>query len=584
MAKRIGLLIVAVVILLGTYGTAASAHTKTSALQEGTDQAAVLFDPLKPFTVSVIHQIGEPALTHKFLNSPVYRHATVKITMSGSKKYTVLYNVGVRLKGTYTRKFEKMSLKIRFDAFVKGQTFMGLKRLTLNAMMQDESQVREVTAYRLFRTMGVPAPRAGYARVRIDGAYQGLYLNLESVDSTMLKHWFDSTEHLYSGKRPCDLTPTNSCYVTSLGNSDRTDVLTAGKLHLLSGKEWWQAFQKASDSDRVLRFLATEIFLSHWDGYGDYMRNNHYVHFDKDGRFTLIPWGTDQTFPAELKHQLTWDASKPVYLGSATERSSLITHCLDYRPCHDRLLYFGYLASQTANNIDLTGFKDQIVAKISQRRFAINDTSKIPQKIRIVQRKWITDYLPVSRKGLLNFLLLRSPSQLQVVMPETINIEKLAKPTLQPVWEPGVTVSYQWMLDSKPIEGATKTTYKILDEQLGHKIKLRITLKKAAVKDTVYFSSTKKVLAKALTKTPIPTTEGKAKIGHTLKAITGTWDDQVTLKIQWLRNGNPINNATKTSYKISKLDFDQHITVKVTGTKPGFATVTRTSEPTKKVN
>lgn len=584
MAKRIGLLIVAVVILLGNFGTAAFANTQTSVLQEGSDQAAVLFDPLKPFTVSVIHQIGEPALTHKYLNSPTYRHATVKITMSGSKKYTVLYNVGVRLKGTYTRKFEKMSLKIRFDAFVKGQTFMGLKRLTLNAMMQDESQVREVTAYKLFRAMGVPASRAGFTRVKIDGAYQGLYLNLESVDSTMLKHWFDSTEHLYSGKRPCDLTPTNSCYVTSLGSPDRTDVLTAGKLHLLSGEEWWKAFQKASDSDRVLRFLATEIFLSHWDGYGDYMRNNHYVHFDKDGRFTMIPWGMDQTFPAELKHQLTWNASKPVYLGSATERSSLIVHCLDFRPCHDRLLYFGYLASQTADNINLTGFKDQIVAKISQRRFAINDTSKVPQKIRDVQRKWITDYLPVSKKGLLNFLLLRSPAQLQVTMPETLNIQSTAKPIIQKVWEPGVTAGYQWLLDGKPIAEATKTTYKILDEQLGHKIQLRITLTKAAVNNTVFETPAKKVLAKALSKTPIPTISGKAKIGTTLKAVTGTWDNQVTLKLQWFRNGNPIPNATKTAYKISKLDFDQHLTVKVTGSKPKYASVSRTSEPTKKVH
>ena len=237
-----------------------------------------------------------------------------------------------------------------------------------------------------------------------------------------------------------------------------------------------------------------------------------------------------------------------------------------------------------ADKIDLTGFKDQIVAKISQRRFAINDTSKIPQNIRTVQRKWITDYLPVSRKGLLNFLLLRSPAELQVTMPETLNIQSNARPAVQKVWEPGVTASYQWLLDGKPIEGATKTTYKILDEQLGHKLKLRITLKKAAVKDTVFFSSSKKVLAKALTKTPIPTIEGKPVIGKTLKAITGTWNDQVTLKIQWLRNGNPIDGATKSNYKISKLDFDQHITVKVTGTKPGFATVTRTSEPTKKVS
>jgi hypothetical protein len=531
-----------------------------------------------------MRELGEPPLTHEYLDSPTYRRATVKITMSGTKKYTTIYNVGVRLKGSYTRRFEKMSLKIKFDAFQKDQSFMGLDRLTLNAMMQDESQVREVTAYRLFRAMGVPAPRAGYTRVKIDGAYQGLYLNLESVDTKMLKRWFDSTEHLYSGPRPCDLTPTNSCYTSSIGNTDRKDVLAAGKLHLLSGKEWWTQFNKIADADRVMKMLATEIYIGQWDGYGDYMRNNHYVHFDKDGKFTLIPWGTDQTFPSELKHQLTWNGSKPVYLGSETERSTLITHCLDYVPCQDRLLYFGFMASQTAKNINLIGFKDQVLGKISQKRFATNDTSRIDIKIRNVQRKWLTDYLPMGTKALINFLLLRSPARLEVTMPETVNLGKTVTPTIQTVWEPGVKASYQWLLDGKAIPKATNPTYRLLATDLGHKLRLRITLKKDSVKDTVFDSPSKTVLAKALKLTPLPTISGKAKLGQLLTVTIGTWDEGVKINIQWLRNGNPIQNATKSTYKLTTYDFGQHITVKITATKSGFATTSRVSEPTKKVD
>lgn len=583
MLKRAKSLLLALTLVLGSLTFASPATASTTSLKEGSDQAAVLFDPLKPFTVSVMRQLGEPPLTHEYLDSPTYRRATVKITMSGTKKYKVLYNIGVRLKGSFTRRFEKMSLKIKFDAFKEGQTFMGLKRLTLNAMMQDESQVREVTSYRLFRAMDIPAPRAGYARVKIDGAYQGLYLNLESVDSAMLKRWFDSTEHLYSGPRPCDLVPNNSCYTTSTGDNDRQDVLNAGKLHLLTGEEWWTEFHKIADADQVIKMMATEIFLSHWDGYSDYMRNNHYVHFDKDGRFTLIPWGTDQTFPSELKHQLTWDASKPIYLGDSTERSTLINHCLDYRPCYDRLLYFGFQASKTAERIDLTGFKDQIVAKISQKRFANYDTSRIPLKTREVQREWVSDYLPVSTKALNNFLLLRSPAQLVVTMPEQVNFGKTVKPAIQSLWEPGVTASYQWMLDGKAIPKATLTTYKLSKEQIGRKLKLQITLKKQGVKDTVFYSASKKILARALTKTPTPTIEGASKIGKTLTATIGTWDTGTTLKLRWYRNGNPIQNATKATYKLTTYDFDQNITIKVTATKKDFATTSRVSEPTKKV-
>lgn len=584
MLKRATSLLLALTTALGLLTVAAPANASTHSLQEGSDEAAVLFDPMKPFTVSVMRELGEPPLTHNYLDSPTYRRATVKITMSGTKKYTTIYNVGVRLKGTYTRRFEKMSLKIKFDAFQKDQSFLGLDRLTLNAMMQDESQVREISAYRLFRAMGVPAPRAGYTRVKIDGAYQGLYLNLESIDAKMLKRWFESTEHVYSGPRPCDLTPTNSCYSTSMGNADRTDVLTAGKLHLLSGKEWWTQFNKIADADRILKMLATEIYLSHWDGYGDYMRNNHFVHFDKAGKFTLIPWGTDQTFPSELKHQLTWNASKPVYLGSATERSSLITHCLDYTPCQDRLLYFGFLASQTSKNINLVGFKDQVISKISQNRFALYDTSRIDQKIRTVERKWLTDYLPMSTKALINFLLLRSPARLQVAMPETVNLGKAVTPTIQSTWEPGVNATFQWLLDGKAIANATNATYKLQESDLGHKLKLRITLKKPSVKDTIFESASRTVLAKALKYSPTPTIAGKAKLGQTLSATIGTWDEGATIKIQWLRNGNPIANSTKPTHKITTYDFGQHLTVKVTATKKNFATTIRVSEPTKKVD
>lgn len=584
MLKRATSLLLALTTALGLLTVATPATAATHSLQEGSDEAAVLFDPMKPFTVSVMRELGEPPLTHKYLDSPTYRRATVKITMSGTKKYTTIYNVGVRLKGSYTRRFEKMSLKIKFDAFQKDQSFMGLDRLTLNAMMQDESQVREVTAYRLFRAMGVPAPRAGYTRVKIDGAYQGLYLNLESIDTKMLKRWFDSTEHVYSGPRPCDLTPVNSCYTSSMGNADRTDVLTAGKLHLLSGKAWWNAFQNASDSDEVLKFIATEIYLGQWDGYNDFMLNNHFVHFDKNGKFNLLPWGTDQTFPSELKHQLTWNASKPVYLGDANVRSTILMHCLDYTPCQDRLLYFGFLASQTAKNINLVGFKDQVVGKISQKRFANYDTSRIDFKIRTVQRKWLSDFIPMSTKSLLNFLLIRSPARLQVTMPETLNLGKTVAPTIQSVWEPGVKASYQWVLDGKAIPKATNTTYKLLDTDLGHKLKLRITLKKDSVKDTVFDSTSKTVLARALRHTPTPIINGKAKLGKTLTAVTGTWDEGTTLTIQWLRNGNLIPNATKATYTLTTYDFGQHITLKVTATKKNFATTIRISEPTKKVD
>jgi spore coat protein CotH len=178
MSKRAVSLLVTLSLILGFLGNVLPAQAAPHSLREGTDEAASIFDPLRPFQISVIRPLGGHALTHDYLDSPTYRRATVKITFAGGKKFKVFQNVGIRLKGATTRKYQKASFKIKFDAFVKSQRFKGLKRLTLNAMMTDPSQVHEVTAYRLFRAAGVPAPRAGFARVSIDGSYVGLFLNL----------------------------------------------------------------------------------------------------------------------------------------------------------------------------------------------------------------------------------------------------------------------------------------------------------------------------------------------------------------------------------------------------------------------
>ena len=495
MSKRAVSLLVTLTLILGFLGNVLPAQAAPHSLREGTDEAASIFDPLRPFQISVIRPLGGHALTHDYLDSPTYRRATVKITFAGGKKFKVFQNVGIRLKGATTRKYQKASFKIKFDAFVKSQRFKGLKRLTLNAMMTDPSQVHEVTAYRLFRAAGVPAPRAGFARVSIDGSYIGLFLNLESIDSSMLKRWFPSTEHVYSGPRPCDLTPNNSCYVTNTGTTDRTDVLKAGRLHVLMGGQWWRQLNQQTDINRLMNFLAVEIFLSHWDGYGDFMRNNHYVHFDKTGRFTLMPWGTDQTFPWERKHQLTWNASKPVYLSDSTERSSIITHCLAYTRCNEKLLQAGYRISKLADQIDLAGYSQTIMAKINQKRFVKNDLNRANPKTRAMEQDWIPQYLALSQKSLYNYLKVRPPSRVTAKLNTPLRVDTTTIGLVESIWEPGVSAEYQWFVGSRPIPDAKSRTFKIAEKFLGKKLKLRITLKKEGVSNTVYFTRAHKVVA-----------------------------------------------------------------------------------------
>lgn len=481
---------VVIALLIGALGSVPSA-TASATLQEGTDKAAVLFDPLKVITVKIDHALGEPPLTHKYLDSPDFRRANIRIYMAGSKQYVALADVGVRLKGSYTRRFEKMSLKVNFDQFVPGQKFLGLKRLTLNAMYQDWSLVHEATGYKLFRSAGVPAPRTGYAKVSVDGRYMGLYLNLESLDSDMLKRWFSSTKHVYSGPRPCDLVPYNQCYQPSEGDTNRADLVAFGKLDALHGAQWWNEFRKRSNSELVLRMIATEIFLSHWDGYSGYSKNNHFLHFDSKNRLTLIPWGLDQTFPTEPKKQMAWGSGDKSMFWDSKSKSTIHQHCFEYAPCFNELLHQGIIVSKVAKEIDLVGYKNQIAEKVNKYRK--NNMSAVDFKTQKNRQAWIDEFLVLRTQALRDFLAARKPSPLAVIVPRKARVGETISANIEASWEPGVRSRVQWLLNGQPIPGATGQSLELKNFHKGDTLKLEVTLSKNGVLDTVYRSKSIKI-------------------------------------------------------------------------------------------
>ena len=152
-------------------------------------------------------------------------------------------------------------------------------------------------------------------------------------------------------------------------------------------------------------------------------------------------------------------------------------------------------------------------------------------------------------------------------------------------WKPsGVTFAYQWLRAGKAIKGATKSTYTLVPADKGKKISVKVTGSLKGYASATKTSATQSVKAGKLTATPTPTIGGTAKVGKALKAKAGKWRPAtVKLGYQWQRNGKKIKGATKSSYKLVKADKGKRITVKVTGSKAGYTSVTKTSKATKKV-
>ncbi|MDR1775825.1 MAG: hypothetical protein LBS17_05230 [Actinomycetes bacterium] len=84
----------------------------------------------------------------------------------------------------------------------------------------------------------------------------------------------------------------------------------------------------------------------------------------------------------------------------------------------------------------------------------------------------------------------------------------------------------------------------------------------------------------AFTIAPTPSISGKAQVGQTLVAVTGTWKPAATLSYQWKANGVNIAGATGQTYKVTGAVLGKKISVTVTGQAEGYTTTAKTSAST----
>jgi hypothetical protein len=98
--------------------------------------------------------------------------------------------------------------------------------------------------------------------------------------------------------------------------------------------------------------------------------------------------------------------------------------------------------------------------------------------------------------------------------------------------------------------------------------------------DTFFPQRTQALTAFLNTRSPEAPTlsmNGPSTVGSTLKAVASTWDYTATLSYQWLKNSQPIANATGTDYLITSADANSLISVRVSSTKRTLPTASATS-------
>jgi hypothetical protein len=142
------------------------------------------------------------------------------------------------------------------------------------------------------------------------------------------------------------------------------------------------------------------------------------------------------------------------------------------------------------------------------------------------------------------------------------------------------TYSYQWLRGGAPISGATEPTYAVVAADDAGKLTVQVTASGAGLKSKVVTSAASRVADGQFTSAPTPTITGTARQGQTLTAVTGTWSPKPSLTYQWYADGTAIKSATTASYPVVAKYEGMRITVSVTGSRAGFATITVTSAQT----
>lgn len=317
------------------------------------DAIAWMYDPDQVVEIR-LGGLSEGELDELEIDRDEYVKGTFELLVGGVPKGPQLNDVGVRLKGGHGSespvKTGKSGFKVRFDEFIDDQLFFGIKRLTLNNMIQDPSMVHETLTYELFHDLGLPASRTGYAFLTLNGENYGLFLNLETLDEISLPQWFGegNTQHLYEADSPgVDVRPGEAeTFEVDEGDDGEGDL---GDLEALidavdAPGDWSDNVSPHADLEQMAAHWAVERYASHWDGYagvyedplpsGPFRPNNYYLHSDAGGVFQMMPWGTDQTWQFGMEFDepagglmfnecLADAACKQLYLEGLTE-----VHCV----------------------------------------------------------------------------------------------------------------------------------------------------------------------------------------------------------------------------------------------------------------
>ena len=205
----------------------------------------------------------------------------------------------------------KRSFNVTLDNVRGDQNVAGYNSLNLLNSHGDPTMLRAVLYLQIAREY-LPAARANWARVVINGESWGVYANVQQVDKPFLAEWFKTKAGTrwkvpgspngrggleYLGDDPAAYKRTYEIKGDDDPKAWARLIELTRVLANTPAESLEQALAPILDVDNALRFLAVEAALVNNDGY--WIRASDYnIYLDRSGKIHLIPHDVNEAFPS----------------------------------------------------------------------------------------------------------------------------------------------------------------------------------------------------------------------------------------------------------------------------------------------
>ena len=216
-------------------------------------------------------------------------------------------NIGFRLRGNTSRNSAKKSFKVSFNTYESGRKYDGLEKMNINGEHNDPSITRTKLCFDMLDYLEVPASRTNHVKLFINGAYFGLYMNVEHYDEEFTQSRFNGQGNLYKCTYGADLSYNGTspsayrlaCYELHNSNSPTAYQDLAHFIDVLNNTpsaDFECELEHVFNVNSYIKCMVMDVLTGNWDG-PNYNMNNFYLYFNNaTGQFEYIPFDLDNTY------------------------------------------------------------------------------------------------------------------------------------------------------------------------------------------------------------------------------------------------------------------------------------------------